>query len=539
MTPSEQQGTKKENQRRVGLLIVSCLYTFLFVGALYGWGPLQLLLEENGLFEHKCDGYEGDEDDTICPAQTAALLNVNLIAQLTILASPFYGWMIDTYEARTVFFVMTTCLWMGLGLMIVSIHFVDWLIYIAFVLVAQNSWIGAMLNVKMGMYFSGEHHNMRSRVIFALSSLFDAGAITYLGLWALHETNTFLGDNLTLLLSLYLALAVVLYSLGIYFWTVTVPEDGSFAQDSSTKKSEDTLKSVQSPVTEELDYSSSIIPVSAVQDDKQTDLSSTQKSDTGVLVADGWEVNERAKSDQGNNNGRKDYDVAPITRQTTTREYSSHLVGNQQETDDYVPIAQRTSRQQLVSGPFLLIIVYFSIHISANMFTFTTTRDFLAYLGDDEVGNKYLTIFTLLTPASVCGLPFVDHVLLRYGFHSGFQAVNLLALAHQIIRVSSDNLNVQVAGFVLFSFFRCFFFAITLSYLPMLFHPAVVGKATGILYAAGSIVSLINLPLVNVAVERLNGNFFIPNLVYTILVFPCILAACGLGRYMEKEKRAR
>ena len=48
---------------------------------------LQLLLEENGLFDHKCDGYEGDEDDAICPSQMAALLNINLIAQVMILAT--------------------------------------------------------------------------------------------------------------------------------------------------------------------------------------------------------------------------------------------------------------------------------------------------------------------------------------------------------------------------------------------------------------------------------------------------------------------
>ena len=41
----EYQQTRKKNQRRrVGLFIFACLYTFFFVGAFFGWGPMQLLV---------------------------------------------------------------------------------------------------------------------------------------------------------------------------------------------------------------------------------------------------------------------------------------------------------------------------------------------------------------------------------------------------------------------------------------------------------------------------------------------------------------
>jgi hypothetical protein len=33
-----------QHRRRAGLLIFSCLYTVFYVGAFYGWGPMQLLV---------------------------------------------------------------------------------------------------------------------------------------------------------------------------------------------------------------------------------------------------------------------------------------------------------------------------------------------------------------------------------------------------------------------------------------------------------------------------------------------------------------
>jgi hypothetical protein len=45
------------------------MYTFLFGGGFYGWGPMQLMLEENGSHSSKCSS---DSDD-VCPEQTASL----------------------------------------------------------------------------------------------------------------------------------------------------------------------------------------------------------------------------------------------------------------------------------------------------------------------------------------------------------------------------------------------------------------------------------------------------------------------------------
>jgi hypothetical protein len=88
-----------QRRRRLGLLAFSVLYTVLYVGAYFGWGPMQLLFEDHGFFSWKCTDEE-DANDEVCPAQTAALLNVNMVGQLTQITSPLLGYIADHYGAK-------------------------------------------------------------------------------------------------------------------------------------------------------------------------------------------------------------------------------------------------------------------------------------------------------------------------------------------------------------------------------------------------------------------------------------------------------
>jgi len=69
-------------------------------------------------------------------------------------------------------------------------------------------------------------------------------------------------------------------------------------------------------------------------------------------------------------------------------------------------------------------------------------------------------------------------IIKRFGFAGGFHTVNALALAYNVVRVASDNLNVQILGFVFFSFYRCFLFGVSLSFPPTILASNMNGKAT-------------------------------------------------------------
>ncbi len=79
----------------------------------------------------------------------------------------------------------------------------------------------------------------------------------------------------------------------------------------------------------------------------------------------------------------------------------------------------------------------------------------------------------------------------------------------------------------------------TFGFLPTFLDQKVIGKAAGILYCSGGITNFLNIPMKDLAVKQMDGDFFVPNLVYTILLLPCIAAAWGIGRAIKQEKAAK
>jgi hypothetical protein len=201
----------------------------------------------------------------------------------------------------------------------------------------------------------------------------------------------------------------------------------------------------------------------------------------------------------------------------------------------YIPIAMRSPGGQMKSKAYILLSIWFSFHKVSNIWTMTATRDFLGELGDDAYGNRYLSIFTLLTPFSIVALPFLDFVLHRYGFHAGLQAVNVLGILFGIIKVVTKSLNAQIAGFVVFTFFRCFLYSVGLSCVATFIGPTAIGKATGTLYVIAGLASFANIGLANVAV---NVGFFIPNMVFLVGEIPLLYLTYEMGKALEKDKLA-
>ena len=62
MTGDDELNEKLEARRRYGLVIFASLYTFFVFGAFFGWGPMQLMLEENGNFASLCTPKEQEDD---------------------------------------------------------------------------------------------------------------------------------------------------------------------------------------------------------------------------------------------------------------------------------------------------------------------------------------------------------------------------------------------------------------------------------------------------------------------------------------------
>ena len=192
---------------------------------------------------------------------------------------------------------------------------------------------------------------------------------------------------------------------------------------------------------------------------------------------------------------------------------------NEEDTDE----SKKKEWKELLSPSYLWLNAFFAFHVSRQQFMLTSAEAFLKDLGDDD--NTYIETFTYILPASILVFPFVDIILARFGYHAGLQGINILALIHATIQISSDNLNVQIIGFVVFSIYRSFMFGVIFPFLGVLLQPQVLGKANGLMHVSSGIMVLINIPLGDAAIAHWGGSFFIPNLIYTITIAPFVYAA--------------
>ncbi|KAL7471571.1 hypothetical protein ACHAXS_011859 [Conticribra weissflogii] len=472
----ESTSTNRNDRLRHILLGSTCLYIFFYTGAFYGWGPMQLMLEDSGHFSSRCNE---DEQDLPCPKQSSILLNVQFVACLMMILSPLMGAAIDNFGTSAVMNI--TFLVGALGLVFLTIATslgIDWMLFPTFLLIGFMSVVTGLFTVQTGLLYP--EGKSRDRVISGLNALLDAGGMTYLVLWYIVENA---GVALPAMCGIYLGFYVLIMGVATFCWMQVRKlqisnesgglEVGSFDDLDEYAENETNLDAIKSTTNED----------------------PCDKSEGGEQLEDIVE-NE-------------------IRNDTKSR---------------YIIISHRPPSKQLMSKQFLTLAAFFAFHQSHNTWILTTTKDFLSYLGDDEYGNRYLSIFTLLTPVSILGLPFVDMILRKYGYSIGLHFINLLGIAVGLVKVTSTNLSVQVVGFVIYSFYRCFIFSITFSCLPTFLGVDVLGKGCGFLILYGGILSfIVNIPLSNVTMNRLGGDFFTANLLYLIGCLPCV-AFCEIVR---------
>ena len=135
-------GEHVKRRRRYGLLVFAYLYTFFFSGAFFGYGPMQLLLEENGSFASKCTAEEQQREE-VCPSQSAALVRIHFAATMSQFVSPFLGELLDRYGPAFLSYLMGTCGCLGVMLLILAARSPDkeWILFVAFLAIANSCWM--------------------------------------------------------------------------------------------------------------------------------------------------------------------------------------------------------------------------------------------------------------------------------------------------------------------------------------------------------------------------------------------------------------
>jgi hypothetical protein len=296
-------------------------------------------LEAEGVYQGVCGPTEtaGNTARIVCASQTAHLIRISFVAQLTQVTSPLLGWIVDRFGAARMAFAMVAFHSTGAAIVLLALNYgVDPLFHLGFCLIAVHTWIGGLLCIHTSLYFANGRRRML--VTSILNSLFDASAIVYWGLWATRLWQT---QSLLHLMGYYFALSILVYGASLYFWATAEPEAGADGHDP------------QEPPQAKNDGPSSLVIEKGIE--KTPDSFATE-----LPQSNQQEVND--------NINLKD-DASPR----------------------YIVVADRSPWQQVTSTYFIVLLIFFSIHIVGNQWTMSTVRDFLAELGDDAVGNRYLT----------------------------------------------------------------------------------------------------------------------------------------------------
>jgi hypothetical protein len=498
-------------QRQIGLVVFTALYTTFFAGAFFGWGPMQLMLEDAGAFTFKCN----DDEELPCDAQTLSLLNVQLVASLMPFGSPILGYISDCYGALRLMQILATAGCLGIALiMLASAINVDQLYYPAYSLIGIMFVATSIIIVQTGLVLRGV---AQRRVISLLNGLVDAGSITYLILYKIAEA---MDVSLFAIATGYLGVAFFCFGGALYFWAAIV------------RKKEESVAVLGKT---EFDTSDADGAVSTAIEKVDEEGKQKIRTERGVFA----DCNSSCKGKE-----EEQDPTVPVTEKELQHETSYKneddpaTTTTSPESGVYIMVAQREPLAQLKSQQFILLTMFFMFHSNRSSWVMTTARDNLASLGDDEEGNKYLTIFTVLSVSSIVGIPFIDNILGKYGYHIGFQAINMLALLHGIIQLSSDNLNVQILGFVVFSFYRYSIFATVFSFLPVFLGGAAIGRGAGMINFWRAPFGLVNIGLATWLVNGLEEDFFVINLLYTLLILPIVWVAFKIGICIQMEEAA-
>jgi hypothetical protein len=501
---------------RTGLLLFATLYTFFYVGALFGWGPMQRMLEGSGAFDQQCPA---DTTTTMYPCQleSTVIVGINFVATTTNTMTPFMGQAIDVYGGpKVAMYFMSPCAIIGAFIVMMTAYahtyeynkMLDALYFLGFSFLGLATFCGSLLNVQVGLYFTGQ---MQVRAIMFLNALFDAGSVTYLILW---YTGKSFDVPFETIMTGYFVLAILCYGGGVYFWSVAETEQES--RDALEEFAEGEGEALLSSPALRKEIRESLREFQAAHMDNPEEIRQTMLS---------YRSNKNNKSGGSQSLLPEPYGSVEMT--TTGDDIPSIE-------DEYVLLADRSPKDQLLSFPYIMLTCFFAINMISTNWTLATAADFLKDLGDTD--GFYLSLFTIMQPASVFALPLVDATVQRFGFGTAFQCVNGLAFTYILIKLVSDDLNVQIVTFLMVAVVRCYLFAVTFSFLPRLLSPNAVGKGTGFLYMVGGVASFLNIPL-NALV--LKTGFFPPNLLYLILTIPTTFMALVVQITIRKENKAK
>ena len=174
--------------------------------------------------------------------------------------------------------------------------------------------------------------------------------------------------------------------------------------------------------------------------------------------------------------------------------------------NEFIPVHQRNFFGQIKSFEFLFVMLFASMQmLKANTYLGCVVELLDSY-GDAASKHYYSKVFSFVLPAGIVCVPLIDRSIHYFGLVGSLTLTTIVGLIFSGVALVPD-LQWQIVTFATFTIFRAFLYAVMSTFNAQIFGLETLGRITGIVFTSSSIMGLLQYPLVDITNQEFNGDF--------------------------------
>mmetsp|Transcript_11513 Transcript_11513/g.32651 ORF Transcript_11513/g.32651 Transcript_11513/m.32651 type:complete len:488 (-) Transcript_11513:38-1501(-) len=155
---------------------------------------------------------------------------------------------------------------------------------------------------------------------------------------------------------------------------------------------------------------------------------------------------------------------------------------------------------------FVFLVIFASVHILRSVLYLGTNGMLLKSYGDDAKNYLYTRIFSLSLPACVIYIPVIPWTISTYGWRNVFHLINAIGLTWNLLALVPV-LPVQVVAGIVYTCFRAYIFSCFIGFCAYTYGPNVSGRLYGVVTFISGFASALQYPAVSWTLTTGGGNF--------------------------------
>ncbi len=477
-----QKSHESKAKTLVFFVLLSCL---LFSGVIFGFAPLLLMLESEGVYAELCK-----KEATPCPMQEDRLNLCFVLATfiLSFMSLPT-GIFLDTYGPQKTLIVSAVLTSAGLcGMAYADSRKLD--IFLPSFVALASGGVMILLSAFPSSFLLPKY---QAGIIAGFSCLFDASSIVFSVFNQLHDSYGITRKSMFLV---YAITCVLMMIPPIYLWG-----DMEKILDQNNRG------------TDEAEH---------------------------LLKTDGYREKNLQEGGVGFHANSGDTVLIPEMRLALADTESMGSYGGLPRTSSKnrsIPVLKRSFLGQLKSFEYVFIVTFAAVQMLRANTYLGSVVELLDSYGDGNTENNhfYSKVFSYVLPAGIFCVPIIDYSINRFGLTGSLLLTTIFGGTFSSISLI-NNLRVQIISFATFTIFRAFLYAILTTYNAQVFGLETLGRITGTVFTSCSLVGLAQYPLIDMTHSIFHGKFSVLFYILTGLTIPMLILIFKLHRHRRSKQ---